>query len=427
MKLQKVKAGALQLALFIMVVITLLLASFVIFSHVHKRFNMQTSLVLETIDLANKGVKLSMKDNVIQTQDTLKVPLNNEEGYKSLYVHKSSWGVFEKIISKAKVKNNFVQKVALVGGLQSQNERIALYVQDNNRPLVVVGNTKIQGLSYVPKQGVRTGNIAGHSYYGNQLIYGATKISQTELPKPNFISNQLVNDIQHKMNSLSQNQFLDISKKNVYSNSFLKPLKVIYSKGVVNLSGKTLTGHILVQSEDRIIVDASSNLKDVILFSPEIEIKSNTKGYFQAIATKELIVGQNCDLEFPSALIMLEDKTAQNIEEASNDSNTANLVINESTKIKGVVIYSGTTKKNHPQLFIAKNTTICGEVYCNRNLELLGEVKGSVYTSSFVASQSGSSYQNHLYNADISINKLPQEYVGLLFKDTSKEVVKWLY
>jgi len=80
-----------------------------------------------------------------------------------------------------------------------------------------------------------------------------------------------------------------------------------------------------------------------------------------------------------------------------------------------------------PQIVIEENVTIIGEVYCEQNLEFKGNVLGTVFTNNFVAQQSGSIYQNHIYNAKILIDELPQEYIGLPLENSKKRVLKWLY
>ncbi|MFL1013662.1 hypothetical protein [Flavisericum labens] len=425
MRFSKLRGGAMQLALFIVVVIALMLASFVILVNTHNRFNIQTDFVLETVEKANEGITCALR-NEIALNDTLIVDLNDED-YKTLKVYQDYWGLFEKVISSSQIKSNRFRKVALVGSAQQETNRTALYVEDQNKPLVVVGNTKIQGLAHLPKQGVRTGNISGHSYYGNQLIYGATKTSRPELPNLLKKTRIHIQNIQKPLEKVSHEQFLDISKTQNHQNSFLSPVKLVYSKETIHLRGVSLTGHIVVQSTTKIIVDASSKLKDVILLAPVIEIKNNTKGTFQAFATKELMVGKHCDLRYPSALVLIEDETVQEIQTNNSKKETPTMTVEGGTKIKGTMVYLGKTQNYKAQVFIEENATVIGEVFCNRNLELLGTVNGSVFTSSFVANQSGSSYQNHLYNATISIDALPQQYVGLPFENAQKSVVKWLY
>jgi len=419
---KKVKAGALQLTMFIVIVIALLLTAFIILINTHKRLNIQTDFVLETIGNANKGIGLVIESD-IRLNDTTNINLRDED-FKNLKVHLSYWGLFEKVVSSSKIKTNTFKKMALIGALQPQTNRTVLYVEDQNKPLVLVGNTKIQGLVYLPRQGVRTGNISGHSYYGSQLIYGMAKESG-KLPEILKETLEQLKIIQNKVDGIDQNQFLDLSKTKTYQNSFLNPIQVIFSNSELTLSDVSITGHILIQSKTKIVVEASSTLTDVILIAPEIEIKNNTKGAFQAMATKEITIGENCSLSYPSAFVLNEDVKIVNNNTSNNQ--TPFIKVGKGSNLKGVIVYWGETKNYMAQVFIDEGVTITGEVYCNQNLELLGTVHGSVFTSNFIANQSGSSYQNHVYNATMSIDSLPQEYVGLTFENSNKGVMKWLY
>ena len=419
---KKIKAGALQLTMFIVIVIALLLASFIILVHTHKRFNLQTDFVLETIDNTNKGIDY-MLQNEIGLNDTIHINLHDGD-YKTFKVYREYWGLFEKATSISKIKTNTFKKTALIGALQPQTDRTALYVEEHNKPLVLVGNTKIQGLTYLPKQGVRTGNISGHSYYGNELIYGSTKESG-KLPKLLKETLEQIQTNQNKIDDIGPNQFLDLDKTRIYRNSFLNPIQVIFNNSELILSDVSLKGHILIQSRTKIVVEASSTLTDVILIAPDIDIKNNTKGTFQAMATKEISIGEHCSLNYPSAFVLNEDIKTVNTNTSNNQ--TPFIKVGKGTNLKGVIAYWGDTKNYKAQVFIDEDVTITGEVYCNQNLELLGTVYGGVFTSNFIANQSGSSYQNHLYNATISIDGLPQEYVGLIFENSDKGVMKWLY
>ena len=101
--MKKLKAGSLQLVTFIVVVIALLLASFIILIHVHKQFRIKTNHLIETVRLADQGTHYVLNKETIDN-DTVSIPLNDEP-YKSLSIHKSFWGTFEKVLSKAKIKN----------------------------------------------------------------------------------------------------------------------------------------------------------------------------------------------------------------------------------------------------------------------------------------------------------------------------------
>jgi len=421
---KKINAGALQLTMFIVIVIALLLASIILLIDTHKRFNLQTGFVIEAIENANKGIDYAL-ENDLSSKDSIHIDLRGAD-YKTVTVYHDYWGLFEQVISASKIRSNTFKKVALIGGLNHKTDRLALYLEDQNRPLVVVGNTKIQGLSYLPKQGVRTGNISGHSYYGSQLIYGATRESNS-LPEFHKRTLEYVQMIQDKVEETDPSQILDFNKKKTFQNSFFNPLQAIYSSTDIILSEVSLTGHILVQSATKIVVEASSKLKDVILIAPQIDIKKSTKGMFQSIATKEIRIGENCSLSYPSAFLIIETIQSKNLTENTSNAETPLITVGKGSNLRGVIAYLSGTKNYKAQVFIDEGAIVTGEIYCNRNLELLGTVNGSVYTSNFIANQSGSSYQNHLYNGTISIDGLPQEYVGLTFGNSKKGIVKWLY
>ena len=302
----KLKAGALQFAMFIIVVIALLLSAFIILIHTYNTFKVQTNHTIETINNTDKGIFYALQNN-LQLNDTILVDLQDED-YKTLKVHRSIWGVFEKVVSVSSIKNKSFKKTALIGAKQPKINRTALYLEDHNKPLVLVGNTRIEGVAYIPKQGLRTGNISGHSYYGEHLIYGKNKFSN-KLPGLNTSVLKSIEDIDKKLISINEDQFLDLKQRASYQNSFYEPLKVLYSPSDLKLIGVTLTGHIIIQSKTKIIVDASSKLKDVILIAPKIEIRNNVEGNFQVFATEEVIVGKHCKLNYPSAIILNENLT----------------------------------------------------------------------------------------------------------------------
>lgn len=423
----KFKAGALQLTTFIIVVIALLLTAFILIVHVHKQFQVQSDFIKETTKQSNDGIDYVLQ-NSIPLSDTTSIKLDSED-YKTLKVYRGFWGVFEKVVSSATIKNNRFQKIAIVGFKQPKSYRIALYIQDNNKPLVLVGNTKIEGIAYLPRQGVKPGYISGQSYYGSRLIYGSTRVA-SNLPKLSSDITKSISQLESISSTLHQDQFLNIQEGNVYTNSFLKSLQIVYSNTEIDLEQIELTGHIVVQSKSKITVHSSAKLRDVVLVAPEIDIQPNTVGNFQAIASKEIIVGKNVSLNYPSALVLKEHpKNEQNDNTANTIKQTPRITIDENTKVKGLVMYLGEENPNNykSQILLKENALVYGELYNTQNTELLGLVYGSVFTNNFIANQSGSVYQNHIYNGTIIVNELPQEYIGLLFGNSKKGIMKWLY
>jgi len=416
----KLKAGALQFTMFIIVVIALLLAAFILMVYVHDRFKNDTRLVAEAVLINDNAISqwLSNTKPIIG----LGSGLNTEALVK---IDSGYWGVYQTVNVTTWIKSKVSRKMALIGS-KHQEDQPALFLKDNNKPLVLVGNTIIEGDVQLPNKDVRTGNISGISYYGEQLVHGKiyTIRDFPEVFEPLY--NHL-DYIKTTISKASNNQYVSLAQSDIVQNSFFEPVNIVYEQGIIDLVDITLTGNIIVYSDTKIMVDASASLKDIILVAPIIDIGNNVKGRFQALASKTILVGNDCVLSYPSALILQPENTPnkQSIDEAEG----IMINISESSNITGSVVYLGQEEKDNfkPQIFIDQSATVTGEVYCTGNTDVRGAIYGSTYTHNFIAAQSGSIYQNHLYNAQIIKSKLPTEFSGILFETSNTKVMKWLY
>src|SRR5690606_28670856 len=95
---------------------------------------------------------------------------------------KSYWGLFEKLAVRSKLPHKEFTKVALAGGRFGKRDRYSLFLREINRPLVLVGNSKLQGKLYLPKDGVRPGNMGGKSFTGTVSPPSDILVSKQQLP-----------------------------------------------------------------------------------------------------------------------------------------------------------------------------------------------------------------------------------------------------
>jgi cytoskeletal protein CcmA (bactofilin family) len=294
--------------------------------------------------------------------------------------------------------------------------------------LVVVGQTNIEGKAFLPKQAVKRGTIAGNAYTGSQLINGTIELSKNTLP--NLENRKNIQALCNGFYQFQENTLIDLQEYATMVNSFEKPTQIFKSNSAIDLKNINLTGNIVIQSGILIRIHASATLKDVIIMAPNIEILDQVEGNFQAFASKEIQVGKNCKLSYPSALVIYEPKEVrQQIYNSTDNQNLNQLVIADSSEIKGVVGFLSDNESNNykPQLSISESAVVIGEVFCDRNLQLMGTVKGSVYTKNFITLAYGSVYQNHLYNGKILSSELAEQYSGLMLEMDTKGIAKWLY
>ncbi|MEO1546697.1 MAG: hypothetical protein AAFU74_08140 [Bacteroidota bacterium] len=419
-RLRKIKAGALQFVLFIGTLVAVLLFAFVLISHVHAKFRKKSEIFVDLIRANDAALYQSLELNGSSPSDILFTETTKEG--RQTEVVREPWGIFE--IRKSQVTHGKLTytKMALVG---HQNKKLpALYLKDRQRPLVVAGRAKIVGDAFLPERGVKTGNIAGNGYAYQNLVFGQQRRSAEILPE--------LADLQRKtLYELSEGNIPVVNNNNLVqelkssSNSFEQPIRII-DGSQLTLDGIQLSGHIMVRASQTIIVKPTTQLEDVILMAPKIIIASGTQGNFQAFASKSIEVGQNCNLAYPTVLALVDKsmKDTPSLDQAA-------MQIGKNSTVRGIACYLEKHPAKmplYPNIRIAENAVIMGEIHNQGALEVKGIVEGSVSTTSFIAMEQGAIYQNHLYNGQINIKSLPESYTGLLYQNQSpNSVMKWLY
>ncbi|PRX57190.1 hypothetical protein [Flagellimonas meridianipacifica] len=416
--LTKIKAGALQLVSFVSTLIAVLLLCFLLLAHTHDLFVKKTDLTIDLIKAADQGMQFAFTKSMA-VGETLKIPLRNDFGI-SVEVSHGYWGVLplrKAIAKKGKIK---FEKWAFTG--VTPTEHTALYLQDKQRPMVIAGNAKIIGDGYLPKLGIKPGNIRGYGYNRPQLIYGKQQQSRDKLPF-------LVDGVQTQIVQLSSQQHIpdgepfDLKKNLVLKNSFKNPLKVLRGANI-RLERARLSGHIMIWATQKISVEANCQLQDVVLIAPEIVIKRGFQGNLQALASRSISVGPSCILQYPSVLLVHKGQP-------QNQLTQANIDIGPDTDFRGMLVYHGSPSAEttyQPHITIAESAQLTGEIHCMGNLELKGSIYGTVHTQAFIALENGNSYQNHLFNGKIDALQLPVGYGGLLYENKQmNQIMKWLY
>lgn len=424
---RKVKSGALQFAVFIGVLIALLLSGLILYAYTFTYTKEQSKGAIENMQIANSALNALLQNSEV-SRDTIAMELYNKDNQSLLY-NVSQWGVFEKVIIVAQNRKKKFVKTAILGSKINSLYAPALFLQENYNPLVLVGNTVIKGIAYLPSQGVKPGYIAGQSYYGGELINGQIKKSGVKLPElsNNYIDRLLYYGKQY--NPLQHEEFLAVNSGRKTINSFEKRTKGIYEKGTITLENNTFVGNIIIKSDTLIKVKKTAHLKDVILVAPTVEIEEETEGSFQVIANKRINVGKTCKLNFPSALVLIENEETQGSHQYQANIKKQ-ILIGEGTYIKGCVTYLDTRKpitNFDSQIVLMKGAAIMGQVYCMGSFELMGGVSGSVYTKQFITNAGGSVYLNHILNGRIENLENLDYFGGILFKDEPKSIMKWGY
>lgn len=414
----KLQAGALQLVMYVIIVIGVLLSMFILYFHLNTKLIVQHESQIEAISLADESMHRALQLN-FNYQDSVVLKPSK---HSTVVLKKSHWGIYDVVTSNARVRDKFFEKLALTGGKTPLKPNLALYLQDNEQALQVVGNTKITGDAYVGKYGIRPGMISGTSYTNNRLVYGNT-FNSVYLLKLELTKAQYLKQLQAMWpEDLVEFTAFDLNQTKTFQHSFKEPTQYFYSAQTITLFNKALYGNIIIQSDEQIYVDGSSKLEHVILIAPKVVIGENFSGQLQAFATEELIVESKVNLSYPSALLLCPS------ERMSTDE-LPHLKLKGNSIIKGTIGYLRSDdaileKNTFSHVQIEEGTSVYGQVYSAYNLELKGKVYGHVITNQLITAFKGSIYINHLYNAQITAEPVSNDFGGLVFNE--KQIVSWV-
>ncbi|GGG25169.1 hypothetical protein GCM10011344_27300 [Dokdonia pacifica] len=418
---KKIKAGALQFTILVSVVIAAILSAFILISYSQLRFEKQLQRSSNVIKLVHDGINYA-KQKAIVYNDSISIQLE-EEMAEEITLYKTHWGIFDKVISRGKSKIFVSQNIALLGGQLSKDKRPAVYLEDSNSPLVVVGNTTIQGNVILPRQGVRPGNIAGNYYNGTSLVYGGIKQDASVKPqiteeKKDYIKSLLFGDLPQEDSLLIRSSASKITA------TFKTNPKWLYRPDAIEIGNQEIRNNIIIKSDSLIRISAFAKADNIILIAPYIEIDANVEGSFQAFASKGISVGENTKLSYPSVLVVLENENTIN----SNQEELQGIVLKKGSIISGSVIHLKGSENTYqkPMITINEDAMVQGEIYSDHSVQIEGIVKGSVYTHQFAIQARGSVYKNHLFDATIDSRNFPESFCGVITTETETNVVQWL-
>jgi hypothetical protein len=413
----KIKASALQFAILVSTIVAILLASFITLSYTHQFFKTQSKFISQTIEQANKGIAYNLRPQN-EFQDSIILEENNVHSV----IKKSLWGGFEKTDASAKTKTKSYTKIALIGSKVSL-PRKSVIVSDREYPLKLVGNSRLEGDALVNEKGILPGYIATQGFDGEKLVYGSIKQNSGVLPE---IDPQWIQNIYKNLKYLPSNSDQFILQNSINENSFFNNTQYLYQKGKIVLNEK-YSGNIVIKSDTEVTITSNSQLKDVTVIAPRINIQKGFHGAASFIATNRIFIDESVVLSYPSAIINLNEEDQVELPSSAME---AAIFVSDNSIINGVLVYRTKTilnSKLSTNIHIAKNALIKGLIYCEGNVELSGTIMGSIYTMRFIANEHGSKYPNHIFNGKVLGNDIHAEFCGLPFKNSQKGILKWLY
>lgn len=417
------KAGALIYAVVVSFIFVLISGSIILLKY-QSLFYQEILEQEETLMLnANSGINLLLANWQAFQEGTPKTVDIFKEGSDSVNLMTRQWGLYRVMASEAIHRGKKFEKACI--SACRPDTTLALYLAQTDDALALCGKTVIKGKCFLPKGGVKRAYIEGQTFQGNKLINGPTEEAQKQLPPVDAYL--LEKNLKLLSGIFTENDSVitwDMLPNGNIDNSFLDKTLVITSEVPVSLNGMNIKGNVVIWAKGEVGIESSSVLEDVLICASRVTVADRYSGSVHIVASEEIIIGEECVLNYPSSITILRDK-AQETEKTT-------IKIGEESRLKGaLMLYEKQTNFRNPSLVaIDKGVEIEGQVYTTGNFENKGKVHGNVYCKRFYLKTSSSSYGNHLLNAEINVSELSRLYSGIRVEGNSPTeylVAKWVF
>lgn len=265
------------------------------------------------------------------------------------------WGAFNLMEIKSYVGNDTLKKVFLVGFSGKKDNSSVLYLSDNDRLLRLGNDSRVIGELRIPNGRINTANYKGQSFQR-----GVVKDSERKLPEIGINQDSI-------FNRFINAEFGKLSTAGI-SNSFQqKPLIIKVGGGL--LSGMSIVGNIILESDKKLIIGADMRLEDVILKAPKVVFESGFRGNCQVFATELIKAEDSTFFEYPSIFSGFSDKDSLKIE------------LNDYSKLEGAIVLQSKIRSDNfkDHIILGKRSQVNGTIYSQGNLNLKGKIYGNVY------------------------------------------------
>lgn len=382
------RAYALVYALLVMLMIALSSSGLLMMAHLNGKITNMDNQILYREQLLSDGMRLFLNiESNYGYEEEIPINLYQNENSKLVFL-KKKWGLYDILIIQIEDEVQ-KSKIALIGKENPKELDLSIYLSDKHRPLILAGNTIINGNVRLPEYGVQQGFLDGNSYINKRLINGTIRNSNNYLPKIDF------NRIRNMYNLTFDNIEYKIAS-NIIEHSFKEPTKVIMLEESSTLQNLELKGNILLLCKQPLRIKNNTKIEDCIIVAPTVEIENGTSGNMQIFATDTVWVGNNVTLKYPSVICV-----------SRNDDSTL-IHIGEHTKFYGELYSIHSIQNNigyNSNFETQTNSRLTGFCYIQGNTTLKGSIYGTIFTNYFIYKTLQSTYVNYLYNTTVDIDK----------------------
>ncbi len=318
------------------------------------------------------------------------------------------WGLYQWVA--ASTADGKTRAVRLMGQVRESPLGAALYVCDNLRAVTLAGRSNLKGTLYLPGKDLLYGQVQSDFYAGDPVQEEDLRASETGFPESYPGIRDSLRALMLARDTASA--FVDP----VYvSRSFFDPPLFLRAEA---LSGVSLQGRIVVCSDDRLEIDSTASLSEVLAVARRVVIRSGFSGSVQVVASDTVIIEPRVRLAYPSGIVMPEASSKSRIE------------IGAESEVNGYVIFERVAEPSGQQPTINyqqhPNARVRGLVWVDGIAQVQGAVTGSLYVNHLNYYAPWGYYENLLYDARVYRSDA-MAFPMWMKARAQKKTIKWLH
>lgn len=289
------------------------------------REDLKSALVLYYADSSLCAIDDSSEVNIFAGHDKVKISAGR-------------WGLYEKVT----ISNGYPdQYQVLVGRRYECDKRAAFWLCDRNRALSLAGDARIEGLVYMPLNGINYTEVNTRYYTGKQIPEDWLRISSKDLP--------LVDSVQ------------------------LEHARALCRR-------------------DEQKVELSSLVRDAVICGSVVRIRKGFRGNLQIFASDSVIVEEGAMLEYPSGIYVDSGERRPYVS------------LEKCSSVSGYVIVTSENSDSqlrYPSYVQKSGATINGLLYVDGSCNIEGDIIGAAYVKDCYYYSNGNVYAGTLYDAKV--------------------------
>lgn len=368
------------------------------------------------------AVQKALTDSTILQSDVSMITCNSI----NITLNSDNYGFFKKITASANGITDSIRINYIIGTEANENYyfKNAIVISRPNLRATVVGNTEIVGNVLCASERIIPGNIYGMPPLNKNYLKGAIITDQNIDPQliPDSLFDELSNNFSTLKHITVENEIYVLNESNILKletelvNSFTNDIEMsgeIISKQneiirlqtpgkLLFIEGVKCNLHMEISSDSLVIINKNIQLENAIIYcSGPIIIEEGSHFRNVQFFSSDSISVKGSQFDFPSIVCLSIDDT---------DSSKLNkAIVIENSIVNGSIILMTKTagfSSNKTKIKVDEQSKVQGLVYSENNLELYGDVTGTIYTYNFWYYIEPTEYFNWLINVKVNRNEL---------------------